>query len=325
MRSSSLYAAALLLCLPAASCLHMSAGKVSRKSLVRTAFWAPSIAILASSSAASAAGEGPVVVLGAGGKTGREAVLYASKMGMSVRAATRSGSVPEGLAAAGVEGVKGDVTKPDELLAAVKGASAVIFAASASQKKEFAKESNAFAVDCEGVKNAARACLEAKVPRLVIVSSGGVSKPDSLVYKGLNLFGRIMDAKIEGEDAVRAMYAKSGADAGATYTIVRPGGLTEEPSKGPSALELNQGDTKSGRIARADVAALCVECVTEKSAANCTFECYEKGSAQPIGSVGLNNLFKGGASDMTSGLECQGGTWPELVKGLKGDASLATA
>lgn len=42
-----------------------------------------------------------------------------------------------------------------------------------------------------GVINVAKACLEAKVPRLVVVSSGGVATPDSSIYKFLNLFGEV--------------------------------------------------------------------------------------------------------------------------------------
>ena len=53
-------------------------------------------------------------------------------------------------------------------------------------------------VDNDGLVNVAKACLEYKVPSLVIVSSGGVSKPDSPVYKFLNIFGKIMEEKIKG-------------------------------------------------------------------------------------------------------------------------------
>ena len=42
-----------------------------------------------------------------------------------------------------------------------------------------------------GVVNVAKACLSAKVPRLVVVSSGGVATPESAVYKFLNLFGEV--------------------------------------------------------------------------------------------------------------------------------------
>lgn len=38
-------------------------------------------------------------------------------------------------------------------------------------------------------------------------------------------------------------------------------GLTLDPPRGVAAIELNQGDTKSGRIARSDVARVCVESI----------------------------------------------------------------
>ena len=119
-------------------------------------------------------------------------------------------------------------------------------------------------MDNDGLVNVAKACIDANIPSLVIVSSGAVTKPNSPVYKFLNLFGKIMEEKIKGEDTVRSLYQNSksggsGEGCTCTYTVVRPGGLTEEMGKGVAALELNQGDTKSGRIARADVASLCIE------------------------------------------------------------------
>ncbi|OEU12750.1 hypothetical protein FRACYDRAFT_164301, partial [Fragilariopsis cylindrus CCMP1102] len=122
-------------------------------------------------------------------------------------------------------------------------------------------------VDNLGLQNVATACIANNIPHLVIVSSGGVSKPDSPVYKFLNIFGGIMEEKIKGEDTIREMYAnldnnnKDDKQQGGvlTYTIIRPGGLTEDPIRGVSDIELNQGDTRSGRISRYDVAKLCVE------------------------------------------------------------------
>lgn len=113
------------------------------------------------------------------------------------------------------------MTKPETLPGAIKGASAVVFASSASRKG-----GNAEAVDYKGVENIARcvvfgvfvgigvvgevmvmgcvyvalpiisfiqiqtlsppphsACIDEKIPRLLVVSSGAVSRPDSLGYK----------------------------------------------------------------------------------------------------------------------------------------------
>ena len=97
-------------------------------------------------------------------------------------------------------------------------------------------------VDKAGLVAVARACIAANVPRLVIVSSGSVSKPLSPVYVFLNLFGGIMRAKIEGEDAVRSLYFKRD---GLDYVVVRPGGLTEDEPRGVGAIELNQGDERA--------------------------------------------------------------------------------
>ena len=118
---------------------------------------------------------------------------YALEQGYNVRACTRSGKLPSDFsytANSPLEAVRGDVTDIQAIKTAIQGCSGVVFAASASQKKEFSKKDNAMAVDFEGVVNAAKACVELKIPRFIVVSSGGVSKPDSSVYKFLNLFGK---------------------------------------------------------------------------------------------------------------------------------------
>ena len=147
-------------------------------------------------------------------------------------------------------------------------------------------------MDKAGLVAVARACIAANVPRLVIVSSGSVSKPLSPVYVFLNLFGGIMRAKIEGEDAVRSLYFKRD---GLDYVVVRPGGLTEDEPRGVGAIELNQGDDKSGRISRADVAAICVEAAIGANGCvgNSTFECYWADSAKGLDAVGFSNMMGG--------------------------------
>lgn len=49
--------------------------------------------------------------------------------------------------------------------------------------------------------------------------------------------------------------------AGLPYTVVRPGGLTDDPA-GQAQLAVAQGDKSSGRVARADVAAVAVAALT---------------------------------------------------------------
>mmetsp|Transcript_3658 Transcript_3658/g.6920 ORF Transcript_3658/g.6920 Transcript_3658/m.6920 type:complete len:445 (-) Transcript_3658:165-1499(-) len=282
----------------------------------------------------------PICIIGANGKTGSECVGACLARGIPVVATTRGGVYTGKYAnAQGSAGVKGDlvdnvicdVTLPDTINAAIKGSRAVIFAASASKAG-----GTPVAVDNVGLVNLAKACIDEQIPHLVIVSSGAVTKPDSPVFKFLNLFGNIMEEKIKGEDNVRDMYQKyatgTGATTSCTYTIIRPGGLTEESAKGVQALELNQGDTKSGRIARADVASLCIEATKYPSiTGGTTFECYDADTGKPLQTVGISNLFKqrnsgsntsAGSSEVyMSGYEQRGSTWEELFTGLKKDAS----
>lgn len=263
----------------------------------------------------------PVLVLGASGKTGRECVQYLLKSGRPCIATTRTGEYNEYDMLADstfLTVATCDVTNPatvQEVLGKQKLAG-VIYAASASKNG-----GSAMAVDRDGVIEAGRACIRSGVPRFVVVSSGAVSRPDSGIYKLLNSFGRIMEAKIAGEDQVRQMYADSTVlQQNLGYTIVRPGGLTTEPSVGVSNLELNQGDAVSGRLPRADVAAICCESIYDPNTFDVTLECYESSTAKPLEAVGLSNLLK--SRDPTvvkTGKERRGDTFASLFEGLERD------
>lgn len=275
----------------------------------------------------------PFCVIGANGKTGTKCVQDILSRGMPVRASSRSGVYYEAESDSSEtnNGQKNnplllptvcDVTVPSTVDAAVKGTRAVIFAASASKQGGTPSE-----VDNIGLKNVATACIANGIPHLVIVSSGGVSKPDSPIYKFLNIFGGIMDQKILGEDTVRAMYANLKKEdiegkQGLTYTIVRPGGLTEDPIRGVSEIELNQGDMKSGRISRYDVARLCAEApFYPELTGSTTFECYDADTGKGLGSVGLSNAMKkkSNPSELMTGKERRGQSYKALFSGLEKD------
>jgi hypothetical protein len=66
------------------------------------------------------------------------------------------------------------------------------------------------------------------------------------------------------------------------YTVIRSGGLLVDEPIGVAWLELNQGDGKSGHLPRADVASLCVQCLSSADAWDTTFECYEEVTAKPV-------------------------------------------
>jgi uncharacterized protein YbjT (DUF2867 family) len=100
--------------------------------------------------------DAPIAIVGARGKTGKLIVKDLLSMGKKVRALsyqpfTFDSKDLTGLDAGLLTYAVGDVTKPETLPAAVRGASAVVFASSASKKGGDAK-----AVDCLGVENIAR-------------------------------------------------------------------------------------------------------------------------------------------------------------------------
>lgn len=134
--------------------------------------------------------------------------------------------------------------------------------------------------------------------RFVLISSCLVSPRNTFhpARIALNLIRwRLMDKKFAGEEALR----KSGIP----YTIVRPGGLKNTP-RGKERLVVGQGDcqTMTG-ISRADVAAVCVACLSSPAALastkNTTFEL----TTAPAGSHGRVEGLEDQLSQLLSGLE----------------------
>eukprot|EP00882_Tetradesmus_deserticola_P003700 GHRQ01003914.1.p1 GENE.GHRQ01003914.1~~GHRQ01003914.1.p1 ORF type:complete len:227 (+),score=84.86 GHRQ01003914.1:67-747(+) len=169
--------------------------------------------------------------------------------------------------------VAGDVTDAASLPAAVNDAAGVIFAASGRGYW------SAEAVDNKGVKNVADACKAAGgVGRVVLVSSM-LTHPSNRLHPVRVLLNNIrwslMDHKYAGEEALRG--------SGVPFTVVRPGGLTNKPA-GETQLRIDVNATKEaspGSISRADVAAVCVEALSNPAAANKTLSVH--GTKQPLG------------------------------------------
>jgi len=256
-----------------------------------------------------------LMVVGANGKTGAKVVETAAKKGIDVTAVTRSGTLlnpPSFSLARKIKVVKGDVTAPSTII--LKGMDAVVFCASASKEGGTAQQ-----VDRDGCIALGKMCIESRVPRYVIVSSGATSKPWSPVYLFLNLFGGIMKAKAEAEQAIQTMYKS--ADIKLGYTIVKPGGLTEEEPLGVRGIELNQLDEKSGRVSRWDVAEVCVEAISNPSTSRVTMEVYNKDTGKPLSQVGLSNILKlkNDAPVAEGEFQRRGTSWKEIFKGLVQD------
>ena len=162
-------------------------------------------ATLLTNEASNAADVEPFCVIGANGKTGTKCVQELLDRKYPVRATSRSGiyaSETEIQNSQYLTPMQCDVTLPNTIDKAVKGSRAVIFAASASKTGGTPAQ-----VDNEGLVNVAKACIAAKVPHLVIVSSGSVTKPESAVFKFLNLFGKNISIVCSS-----VIYQKNGID-----------------------------------------------------------------------------------------------------------------
>lgn len=241
----------------------------------------------AAAGAVGSSSSAPIVVVGAGGKTGRLVLEKLKARGLYAVGVTRNGR-DLGIGGSTISYGSGDVTKVDTLQSAFKGASGVVFTASASKKG-----GDAAHVDYLGVANTAKAALDNQVPRLVVVSSGAVTRPESIGFKITNVFGRIMDYKIAGEEAMREAYAAAPAGGKCSYTVVRPGGLSDKPSAGAKGVEVGQGDILSAEIGREDVAEVTVAVLLSAQAKDATIECYGSAGETMFGAAtGASKLAK---------------------------------
>lgn len=221
------------------------------------------------------------VVLGAGGKTGKKICRILNEKGFLVTAVTTDGrdlSLDGGQLP--ITYARGDVTDPASIqnLLSEHDVSGVVFAASASKKGGDAK-----AVDYLGVSNVAKATVENKVPRLVVISSGAITRPDSVGFKITELFGQIMSFKMLGENSLRDTYNAS-PDSTLSYTIVRPGGLSDKESIGARGVEISQGDVLSAEVTREDVAQTTVAALTtSKKVFRATVEVFGRSGESMFG------------------------------------------
>lgn len=261
----------------------------------------------------------PIVILGAGGKCGKLCTKILSEKGLYVRATTRDGRTVLPEESSFVTNMACDITDEQMVKQAISGASGVIFAASASGK---AKGGVPRDVDYIGAKNTAAACILQKVPKLVFLSAGTVTRPTSSGFKSTNYFvknvygEKIMDYKIAGESAVRDLYAEKGGK-GQAYTIIRPGGLNGRPSKGSTKLHVSQGDVYSSEISREDVALVTVEALLKGSSTDfATFELNQVG--------GLIKCLTSLPDSPPELIHAGAPTFSELLDGLFTDSEMKT-
>ena len=141
-----------------------------------------------------------------------------AERGDTARGLIRNPDQEDDLRAAGIEPVICDLESESDVASAIRGADAVVFAAGAGPGSGDARKKT---VDLGGAVKLIEAAKAEGISRYLIVSSMGADKAPA---DGAEGFGAYLRAKFEADEAVRA----SGLD----YTVVRPGGLTDDPGTG---------------------------------------------------------------------------------------------
>lgn len=192
-----------------------------------------------------------VAVTGASGKTGWRVVDEALRRGWSVRAIVRPGSrLPAALESAEQDGqlelFRLDFSQAEPLQHALSGCDALVIATGARPSPNLA---GPLQVDALGVREQIQACRAVGLRRVVLVSSLCAGR----WLHPLNLFGLILVWKRLGERWLET----SGLD----WTVVRPGGLSEDDSRSEreGVLYSDADQQQSNSIPRRLVARVCLE------------------------------------------------------------------
>jgi nucleoside-diphosphate-sugar epimerase len=196
-----------------------------------------------------------VVIAGGHGKIGLMLGRLLAERGDRVRGLIRKPEQADDLVEGGIEPVLCDLEAESDVAAKVQGADAIVFAAGAGPGSGAERK---WTLDYGGAVKLIEAARAEDVRRYIIVSSMGADDPPA---EGGDVFGEYLRAKAKADQALQT----SGLD----QTIVRPGGLTDEPPTGRVAVGTG---LEKGQIPRADVAAVLAAALPAVNAVGKTFE-----------------------------------------------------
>ena len=199
-----------------------------------------------------------VLVAGAHGKTARRLVRMLAQDGHEVRGLVRKEEQMQDVEADGAEPALVDLEEEEVEGAvgrAVEGCDAVIFAAGAGPGSGAARKET---MDYGGAVKLVEAAEKRGVGRYLMLSSMGAGDPEG----GSEAMQPYLFAKARADERLR----ESGLD----YTIIRPGGLTDE--EGTGRIDLAETLGRRGEIPRDDVARTFAEALEMTNTYHKTFE-----------------------------------------------------
>lgn len=197
-----------------------------------------------------------VAIAGAHGQVARRVTRRLTARGDGVRGLIRNPAQADDLRDDGATPVVLDLEQAgaDDIAAAVAGCDAIVFAAGAGGGSGAARKET---VDYGAAVAMLAAAQAAGVPRYVIVSAMGTDNPPS----GDDVFSIYKRAKARADEALMASDLQ--------WTVVRPGGLTNDPGTGRVRLARH---TQRADIPRDDVAAVVVGVLDDPRTAGKVFE-----------------------------------------------------
>lgn len=196
-----------------------------------------------------------ILVAGGHGQIARRLLKILAGQGHTARGLIRKRDQAADLEAVGAVPVLGDLENDPSLQPYVTGADAVVFAAGAGPGSGAARKRT---VDLGGAVKLVDAARAAGVRRYVMISSIGADAPDS----GSEAMRPYLRAKAQADAYVQA----SDLD----WTVIRPGGLTDDPGTGRIAVYTDLGHR--GLVPRDDVAAVIAASLTTPATIGVTFE-----------------------------------------------------
>jgi uncharacterized protein YbjT (DUF2867 family) len=196
-----------------------------------------------------------IVIAGGHGQIALRLARVLTTRGDGVRSLIRNPGHEAGVHATGAEPVLADMEKLADLAEFVEGADAVVFAAGAGPGSGAERKRT---VDLGAAVKLLDAARRTGVRRYLMVSAMGAADPAA----GSEAMRPYLDAKGQAD----AELAASDLD----WTIVRPGGLTDDPGTGMIAVAPSLG--RRGSVTRDDVAAVLAGCLDEPRTVRATFE-----------------------------------------------------
>lgn len=200
-----------------------------------------------------------IFVAGAHGKVALHFERLASEAGHRVRGLARNPRHRDDIVSAGAEPLIADL-ETESITDLVRGADVVVFAAGAGAGSGPERKRT---VDLGGALKLIEAAEANGVSRYLMVSAIGANDPSGWSEQMRPYY----EAKAQADEALIA--------AGLDYTIVRPGGLTDDAGTG--MVDIAPKLERSGRIARSDVAAVLLASLAEPNTVRKAFDLLQGG------------------------------------------------